>query len=328
MSALYEVKDLAINLYTDKGAVRPVDRVSYTVNRGECLAIVGESGSGKTVMNMAPLGLMPPGVAVGLQGEIWLDGREISRVGEPGLSTIRGKTVGAIFQDPMSALNPARRIGRQIAEVCELHLGMTSQQAEARALELLKLVDVSDPESRLRQYPHELSGGMCQRVMIAMATATEPKMLIADEPTTALDVTVQAQILEVLRDLRRLLDMAIVLITHDIGVVASIADRVAVMYAGRLVEQGPVDEVLVAPRHPYTQALVSAIPMPHDAVGAAFRGLPGQPPELAGPVLGCAFAPRCPHAFDPCHRHRPPLRGSPADRTAAACHLLTTEEMA
>ena len=324
MTMAYEVRDLTVDLFTLNSAVRVVDGVSLHVKRGECLAIVGESGSGKTVMSFAPFGLMPPGVSVDLSGQITLGGKSLTGMTEHDLVPLRGKDVAMIFQDPMSALNPARRIGRQIAEVCELHLGMNKSQSQARTLDLMRLVGISDPEARLYQYPHELSGGLCQRVMIAMAVAAEPKLLIADEPTTALDVTVQAQILDVLRDLQTKLGMAIVLITHDIGVVASIADRVAVMYAGRLAEMGPVDQVLTRPRHPYTQALVAAIPRPDDPVGSPFRGLPGMPPLLAGPIRGCAFAPRCAQAFDACTTQRPPIRATDASTGwQAACHLLS-----
>ena len=317
MKPFYEVRNLVIDLYTANGVVRPVDDVSFSVGKGECLAIVGESGSGKTVMNMAPLGLMPAGVAVETRGSVRLGDDEITAMTEADLVRLRGRTVGAIFQDPMTALNPARRIGRQIAEVCERSLGMTRAQARTRTLDLMQLVGISDAPARLRQYPHELSGGLCQRVMIAMAVAAEPAMLIADEPTTALDVTVQAQILAVLRDLQVRLDMALILITHDIGVVAAAADTVAVMYAGRLAEYGSVGDVLVTPRHPCSQGLIASIPQPGDPVGAQFRGLAGRPPELGAPIRGCAFAPRCPHAFAPCPTIRPPMRDG------AACHLLT-----
>jgi peptide/nickel transport system ATP-binding protein len=322
MTPVYEVCNLTVDLFTQRAAVRPVDGVSYEIAAGESLAFVGESGSGKTVMNFAPLRLMPPGVSVDLSGTVKLAGQDLIGMPDDDLSKLRGKAISVIFQDPMTALNPARRVGRQIAEVCEHHLGMTRQQAEARTLDLLKLVGVSDPDSRMKQYPHELSGGLCQRVMIAIAVAAEPKLLIADEPTTALDVTVQAQILELLRDLRRRLNMAMVLITHDIGVVAGSADRVAVMYAGRLAEQGLVEEVLTAPQHPYTKALLSAIPRPADSVGSPFRGLSGMPPMLAGPIRSCAFAPRCTEAFETCGCKRPVMRPVGSGSVAAACHAL------
>ena len=319
---LLEVEDLVIDLFTAREAVRPVDGVSYGLDQGETLAIVGESGSGKTVMNLAPLGLMPVGVAVNVQGRVSFDGRDLAGIGNDLLRQLCGKSIGVIFQDPMSALNPARKIGRQIAEVTELHLGHTSAQAEARALDLIKLVGISDPEARMEQYPHELSGGLRQRVMIAISIAAEPKLLIADEPTTALDVTVQAQVLALLKNLQVRLGMALILITHDIGVVAGCAARVAVMYAGRVVEYGPVDQVLVEPQHPYTRGLIDAIPRPEDAVGAPFRGLPGAPPELAGPVAGCAFAPRCSSAVASCSLDRPALIETGHGGVRAACPVV------
>lgn len=322
MSAVYQVRDLVVDLFTEQVAVRPVNGVSYEVEAGECLAIVGESGSGKTVMSFAPLGLMPAGVAIDLAGSVQLDGQELVDMPDSELAKMRGSVVSSIFQDPMTSLNPARKIGRQIAEVCELQLGQSTRQAEARALELMKLAGISDPEARMLQYPHELSGGLCQRVMIAIAIAAEPKILIADEPTTALDVTVQAQILALLKDLRTRLNMAIILITHDIGVVAGSADRVAVMYAGRLAEQGPVGEVLTAPKHPYTKALISSIPRPEDKVGSFFRGLPGMPPVLSGPIKGCAFAPRCTSTTEICTQIRPEMRDVGSASVLSACHLL------
>ena len=329
MTAIYDIRDLTVDLYTRSAAVRVVDGVSLSVAAGECLAIVGESGSGKTVMSFAPIGLMPEGVSVGLSGGAQLAGTDLIAGGEATLARLRGRDVAVIFQDPMTALNPARRIGSQIAEVCTLHLGLKGAAADARALELMRLVGISDPEARMRQYPHELSGGLCQRSVIAMAIAAEPKLLIADEPTTALDVTVQAQILDLLRDLRARMGMAMILITHDIGVVANAADRVAVMYAGRLAELGPVDQVLCAPTHPYTAALIDAIPRPEDPVGSPFRGLPGMPPQLAGPIRGCAFAPRCPRATPGCTALRPPMRAIVgAVGWQAACHHLSIASVA
>ncbi|ODR88506.1 ABC transporter ATP-binding protein [Sinorhizobium alkalisoli] len=321
---LLEVTNLTVDLLTAQTAVRPVDGVSYSLNRRETLAVVGESGSGKTVMNFAPLGLAPTGVVADVAGSIRFDGMELVGAGEEGLRTLRGKSVGFIFQDPMSALNPARTIGRQIAEMAEYHLSMTARAAEERALDLIRLVGISDPSARLRQYPHELSGGLRQRVMIAIAVAAEPKLLIADEPTTALDVTVQAQILRLLKEIQAKLEMAMVLITHDMGVVASAADRVLVMYAGRNVETGPVDKVLVSPRHPYTMGLIDAIPSRSDPVGAPFRGLPGMPPVLSAPIPGCAFEPRCPHAVPACRNSRPKLERTVDAAIFAACPVLNT----
>ncbi|RNF33451.1 ABC transporter ATP-binding protein [Paracoccus methylarcula] len=323
--ATLKVDNLTVDLLTSKTAVRPVDGVSYSVRKGECLAIVGESGSGKTVMNFAPLGLMPAGVSTELSGSVKFNGRELIGLEDGELRHIRGKSIGFIFQDPMSALNPVRRIGRQIAEMAELHLGLSPSAAEARALELIKLVGIPDPEARLRQYPHELSGGLRQRVVIAIALAGEPKLLIADEPTTALDVTVQAQILRLLKDLRKRLDMAMILITHDMGVVASSADDIVVMYAARAVERGPVEEVLTQPRHPYTRALINAIPKSSDTVGTRFRGLSGMPPILGAPNPGCAFAPRCDLAVAECRHTRPLMSQATHSTVRFACPIANTE---
>ncbi|MGF7008839.1 ABC transporter ATP-binding protein [Aminobacter sp. BE322] len=319
---LLTVSNLTVDLLTAKSAVRPVDGVSYSVRQGECLAIVGESGSGKTVMNFAPLGLMPTGVTTVLSGSVKFDGHELIGRPESEIRKFRGRSIGFIFQDPMSALNPVRRIGRQIAEMAELHLGMTASAAEARALELVKLVGISDPAARLRQYPHELSGGLRQRIVIAIALAGEPKLLIADEPTTALDVTVQAQILRLLKDLQKRLDMAMVLITHDMGVVAGAADNIVVMYAARAAERGPVDKVLVSPRHPYTRGLINAIPRREDPIGSEFRGLPGVPPTLGAPFKGCAFASRCEFAVAACSASRPPLVPTPDGSVFVACPVV------
>ena len=316
------VKDLTINLLTAHTAVGPVDGISYHLRRGETLAIVGESGSGKTVTCFAPLGLMPVGVKADIAGSVLFEGTELVGASEETLRGLRGKSIGFIFQDPMSALNPARRIGHQIAEVAELHLGITARAAEARALDLIKMVGMSDPDSRLKQYPHELSGGLRQRVMIAISIAAEPKLLVADEPTTALDVTVQAQILRLLKEIQARMDMAMVLITHDMGVVAGAADRVLVMYAGRQAEVGPTEKVLVAPRHPYTMGLIDAIPRRDDAIGSRFRGLPGLPPILGAPIKGCAFTPRCGHSVETCGIHRPPLRATADPAVMAACPVL------
>jgi peptide/nickel transport system ATP-binding protein len=317
---LLSVRDFTVTLYTEMASVRAADRVSYDVDEGDVLAIVGESGSGKTVLNMAPLGLLPSGVTVDLSGSVTFAGRELLTLGTSDLRGIRGGEVGVIFQDPLSSLNPVRRIGPQVAEVAELHLGMTASAAEKRAGELLALVGIPDPEQRLRQYPHELSGGMRQRVGIAMSIAGEPKLLIADEPTTALDVTVQAQIVSVLKALRARLGMAIILITHDIGVVSGMADKVAVMYGGRIAELGPVDDVLLHPRHPYTKGLLDSLPSLNVPVGTPFKGLRGIPPQLSTPIRGCPFVPRCDYTVPTCSSERPMLAavgGSHPDHRAA-----------
>jgi peptide/nickel transport system ATP-binding protein len=267
---------------------------------------------------------MPTGVVADLHGSIKFDGVELVGMSEREIRKVRGRAIGTIFQDPMSALNPALKIGRQVAEVSEMHLGLTARQAEDRALDLLKLVRMSDPAARLKQYPHELSGGLRQRAMIAIAIAAEPKLLIADEPTTALDVTVQAQIIALLKDLQRRLHMAVVLITHDMGVVASIASRVAVMYAGRIAEYGPVDRVLVTPQHPYTKGLIAALPHEEDEPGSTFRGLPGAPPILGAPMDGCAFAPRCPVSIERCTTDRPAFLSQPGGQVAVSCHVVSS----
>jgi peptide/nickel transport system ATP-binding protein len=304
---LIEARDVSITLFTPSATVFPVEKVSYSLCAGKTLAIVGESGSGKTVLNLAPLGLMPAGVTCDVGGSIRLEGREIVGLPEKAMQTVRGRQVGVIFQDPLSALNPMRRIGSQIAEVAEHHAGLTASGATERALDLMRLVGIPDANDRLRQFPHELSGGMRQRAMIAIAIAAEPKLLIADEPTTALDVTIQAQIIELLKDLQRRLHMGIVLITHDIGVVAGMADDVLVMYAGRMAEIGKAEAVLTAPRHPYTQALLNSIPDHITQVGSRFVGLPSAPPDLSNRPKGCAFAPRCEFVIETCRSARPPL---------------------
>ena len=270
---LLAVERLTIDLITERESVRAVDTASYQVDTGETLAIVGESGSGKTILNFAPLGLVPVGVHVETQGSARFGGVDL--LAAPDMSrSLLGSEIGVVFQDPMSALNPARRIGSQIAEVATHRMGLSKRAAADHALELVKIVGLSDPRARLDQFPHELSGGMRQRVMIAIAIAAEPRLLIADEPTTALDVTVQAQILELLAELQDRLGMTLVLITHDMGVVARMATRVAVMRHGRILEQGTVDRVLLNPSHPYTIGLLDALPRPGDVSGTPFRGLP------------------------------------------------------
>jgi len=304
---ILSVKGLSVLLFTETATVRAVADVGYAVHRGETLAIVGESGSGKTVMNLAPLGLMPGGVRAVVSGSVKLAGEDLTQASEERLMQVRGRKVGVVFQDPLSALNPNRRVGPQIEEVFRLRLGLDAKASHARAVEFLGMVGIPEPERRLRMFPHEMSGGMRQRVMIAIAIAAEPELLIADEPTTALDVTIQGQLLELLVRLQKQLGMAMVLITHDVGVVARVADRVAVMYAGAIVELGTAEEILKRPRHPYTRALLAAVPAPDAAVGSRFTGLPGSPPDLSNPGVGCAFAPRCSMAEAECRRATPGL---------------------
>ena len=319
---LLEVTDLSVTLFTQSATVQPVSSVSYRVEHGQTLAIVGESGSGKTVLNLAPLGLMPAGTSVDLRGSVRFDGRELVGLDERAMREVRGLEIGVVFQDPLSALNPARRIGPQIAEMVERRAGSSAAAAERRTVELLSLVGIPDATARLGQFPHQLSGGMRQRAMNAIGIAAEPKLLIADEPTTALDVTVQAQIVDLLKSLQRRLRMAIVLITHDIGVVAGMADQVAIMYAGRIVELGTAEEVLTRPRHPYTRGLLRSIPAPAAPVGAPFRGLPGLPPDLLHRLPGCSFSPRCDQAVAACRSEIPGLLPAGSATHVAACPVV------
>ena len=280
---------------------------------GETLAIVGESGSGKSLTATAVMGLLPPGAGA-VSGSAWLGERDLLRLSEPDLRRLRGGAMAMVFQDPMSSLNPVHRVGDQVAEAIRAHRDVTPADARAEALALFRRVGIADPEGRLTAYPHELSGGMRQRVMIAMAIANRPRLLIADEPTTALDVTVQAQILDLLAELRRETGMALIFITHSLAVVAEIADRVAVVYAGQVVEQGPVAAVFARPLHPYTKALLAAV---HEA-DAAPVGIPGVVPQPHLFHKGCRFAPRCPHAMEACTA-APPALEAPGDERAVRC---------
>jgi len=308
MQALLSVEDLRTHFFTRDGVVRAVDGVSFTVAGGETLAIVGESGCGKSVTSLSILRLVasPPGRTVG--GRVVFEGRDLLQLSAREMRRIRGDAISMIFQEPMTSLNPVLTIGRQIAEVLTLHRSLGRAEAERRALEMLRLVHIPEAERRIGQYPHELSGGMRQRVMIAMALACEPRLLIADEPTTALDVTIQAQILDLMRELKTRTGAAIVLITHDLGVVAEMAQRVVVMYAGRKVEEAPVADLFARPRHPYTRGLLDSMPK-LNARGAARRlaEIPGTVPSLMEPIPGCTFAPRCPYAEERCRRDFPPL---------------------
>jgi oligopeptide/dipeptide ABC transporter ATP-binding protein len=298
---ILEVDALQTHFFTRDGIVRAVDGVSYAVDEGETLAVVGESGCGKSVSALSILRLVPPpGRIVG--GAIRFQGRNLLAASEAEMRALRGNQVSMIFQEPMTSLNPVLTIGQQIAEAVALHQHLSRRRAMARAAEMLRLVHIPEPEARLRQYPHQLSGGMRQRVMIAMALACNPKVLIADEPTTALDVTIQAQILELIQELKEKLGTAVILITHDLGVVAETAQRVVVLYAGRKVEEATVEELFANPRHPYTRGLMAAIPR---------LGEEGRLAEIPGFVqvheTGCSFAPRCPRAGERCRREAPPL---------------------
>jgi peptide/nickel transport system ATP-binding protein len=332
---LLEVDDLKTYFYTRDGIVRAVDGVSFAVYPGETLAVVGESGCGKSVTSLSILRLIasPPGRIVG--GRIVFRGRDLLGLTEDAMRDVRGNEISMVFQEPMTSLNPVLTIGRQISETLVLHRGMTKTQALARAVEMLRLVNIPDAERRLAQYPHQLSGGMRQRVMIAMALACDPRLLIADEPTTALDVTIQAQILDLMRGLKEKTGAAIVLITHDLGVVAEMAQRVVVMYAGRKVEEARVDDLFDRPRHPYTQGLLKSIPRLGESSGADGSGaaagevgigndplrlaeIPGTVPSLKDAIAGCVFAPRCAHATERCRREYPPLERK-ADGHWVAC---------
>ncbi|MYQ84857.1 MULTISPECIES: ABC transporter ATP-binding protein [unclassified Streptomyces] len=318
------VRDLSVSFRSDTRTVHAVDGVSYDLRPGEVLAVVGESGCGKSVTSMAVMGLLPPTARVG--GSIRLGGRELVGASEKELRKVRGKDIAMIFQEPMTSLNPVLTIGRQIGEVLRRHRGMSRKEARARAVELLDLVGIPAPQRRIEEYPHQLSGGMRQRVMIAIAVACDPAVLIADEPTTALDVTVQAGILEVLQSLRERLGTAIVLVTHDLGVVADAADRVLVMYAGRPVEQAPVHDLFGAARHPYTRGLLGAVLRPGGEGKRRLPEIPGLVPSLDSQPDACTFAPRCGRADDACTGGRPgfmsiaPEAGADAPHRAACWH--------
>ena len=303
-----DVRGLKTVFRTRGGEIHAVNNVSFHLQPGELLGVVGESGSGKSVTMMSLLGLLPSPPAEVREGEVWLDGRDILTIGVDALRDVRGAKVGFVFQDPMTSLNPVFNIGNQIMEPLRRHMGMTKAQAADRAVELLELVGIPDARSRLKAYPHQFSGGMRQRVMIAIALACDPDVLIADEPTTALDVTIQAQILELVRDLRTKLGMAIVWITHDLGVIAGIADRVMVMYGGQVVEQAPVRALFANPQHPYTRALLKTIPKLGGVREARLQVIEGQPPLMMGAPVACPFRARCANQFDRCHQENPERR--------------------
>jgi len=311
VAALLEVDDLTTHFFTRDGVVRAVDGISFSVMRGEALAIVGESGCGKSVTSLSIMRLVasPPGRTV--RGRVLFEGRDLLRLPEPEMRKIRGDAISMIFQEPMTSLNPVLTVGHQIAEALVLHRELSRDAAMQRSIELLRLVRIPAADRRAAQYPHQLSGGMRQRVMIAMALACEPRLLIADEPTTALDVTIQAQILDLMRELKQKTGAAIVLITHDLGVVAEMAERVVVMYAGRKVEEARVDPLFARPLHPYTRGLLDSIPKLGSARLAGARRrlaeIPGTVPSLAEPIVGCAFAPRCGYATPRCRSEAPPL---------------------
>ena len=317
MDALLDVRDLQTQFATSGGIVRAVDGVSWDVQAGETVALVGESGCGKSVSALSVMRLVAAPAGRILCGEILFKGRDLLTLSEDEMRRIRGREITMIFQEPMTSLNPVLTIGRQVTETMEIHLEMTPAQARARAAEILTLVGIAEPERRLGQYPHQFSGGMRQRIMIAMALACNPALILADEPTTALDVTIQAQILELLKDLSRKLGVAMLMITHNLGVVARYADRVNVMYAGRIVERGTAREIYANPRHPYTLGLLRSVPRLDEPKKAKLAPIPGQPPDLTRLPPGCAFAPRCAFVMDRCRAERPELQSVGPEHVAA-----------
>ena len=304
---LLTVENLATHIPTQRGVVRAVDGVSFNLKRGEIVAVVGESGSGKSMLCRTILGLLPLQAKQSASGRIIFAGQDLAEVTPQELMRIRGKEIAVILQDPMSSLNPVMKVGKQIAEPLRYHLGMNRKAARESAIELLDSVGLPQPEKKVDAYPHQLSGGMRQRVVIAMALACEPKLLIADEPTTALDVTVQAEILNLLDRLRVERNMGVILVTHDLGVVAGRSEQTAVMYAGKIVEQAPTGELFAHMRMHYTQALIDSIPRLEDPSQHKLKAINGQPPDLSATLVGCRFAPRCPGARDRCFKEEPPL---------------------
>ncbi len=308
MGALLEVKNLETRFFTQDGVVHAVNGISYTLDKGETLAIVGESGSGKSVSVLSILRLIPhpPGKITG--GEVWFEGKDLLKMSDSEIRHIRGNKIAMIFQDPMTSLNPVLTIGFQVMEALQLHMGMNKQQARERTIELLEMVGIPDAEKRLKDYPHQFSGGMRQRVMIAMGLACNPQILIADEPTTALDVTIQAQIVDLVKKLQKEIGMSVIWITHDLGVVAGLADRVIVMYAGSIVESAPVKELYGNPKHPYTLGLLRSIPRMDRPRKKKLTPIKGLPPNLIDMPPGCPFAPRCEYRTERCLHEKPELR--------------------
>jgi oligopeptide/dipeptide ABC transporter ATP-binding protein len=307
MAKLLEIENLRTQFFTTDGVVRAVDDVSYDVNEGETVALVGESGCGKSVSALSILRLIPwpPGRIVG--GSIRFLGKDLLQLSDPEIRKVRGHQIAMVFQEPMTSLNPVLTIGLQLTETMQYHLGMSNEDAAKRAVELLRMVGIADAQRRLQQYPHHFSGGMRQRVMIALALSCEPKLIIADEPTTALDVTIQAQILQLMKDLSNRMGVALMIITHNLGVVARYADRVNVMYAGKIVEEGTAEQIYHSPKHPYTIGLLASVPRMDRHRGKRLIPIEGQPPDLTRLDNGCAYRPRCRWAIDKCAQAIPPL---------------------
>jgi oligopeptide transport system ATP-binding protein len=320
MSKLLEVKNLKTSFFTYAGEVKAVDEVSFAVDTGEAMAIVGESGCGKSVTSLSIMGLLSnPGKII--EGSILFNGKELVTLNEHEMRSIRGNEIGMIFQDPMTSLNPVLTVKQQLTEGLRLHKGLSSDAASAKAIELMTLVGIPSPEKRLHQYPHQFSGGMRQRVMIAMALACEPKLLIADEPTTALDVTIQAQILEIMKDLKEKANSSIILITHDLGIVAGLCQKVVVMYAGKIVESGSLEDIFYHPQHPYTWGLLKSVPRLDETEKKKLVPIYGHPPDLLAPPTGCRFCPRCDYAMKICEKELPPYY-STGQGHQAACWLM------
>lgn len=321
---MLEVRNLKARIDSDRGMVRAVNGVSFTIKAGETVGIVGESGSGKSVLAQSLMRLNPESYTHYPEGEIVFEGQHLLKIEEKEMRKIRGKDIAMIFQDPMSSLNPVFKIGNQLMEAIRTQQHVSRKVAKAKAIELLSDVGISDPERRMKEYPHQFSGGMRQRVLIAIALASEPKLLIADEPTTALDVTIQAQIIQLLKRIQKKYNMAIIIITHDLGVVANIADRVLVMYAGKIIESGTVDDIFYHTRMPYTWSLLQSLPRIDQVNEHRLYNIKGQPPKLIGQVKGCSFSPRCPFATDQCKIKTPELK-EVEENHHAACILSEGE---